>query len=79
MPLDGLTKTATGAAGGAAPGVVPDVGNAAPGVAPGGAPAQGAPAQQSSEPERNALLGNLADVDLAKNKVYILQTSQDVG
>lgn len=70
MVVGGLTKTVTDTAGGVAPGVVPDVGSAVPGGAPTapGAPGAAAPAQ-TDEPTRDALLGNLADVDLAKDKV----------
>jgi len=70
MPdLGGITKAATGATSGVAPGAVPDAGSAVPGGAPAeGAPAGSAPAE-GAEPKRDALLGNLLDVDLAKDKV----------
>ncbi|QDS76109.1 hypothetical protein FKW77_006481 [Venturia effusa] len=67
--LGGLTKTVTSTAGGVAPGVVPDIGSTVPGGAPGvpGAPGGGAPAQDE-QANRDAMLGNIADVDLAKGK-----------
>ncbi|TID18238.1 hypothetical protein E6O75_ATG06314 [Venturia nashicola] len=75
MVVGDLAKTATGTVGGVAPGVVPDAGSAVPGGVPAvpGAPdvpgAQGAAAPTNGEePQRDALLGNLADVDTAKDK-----------